>query len=48
MNPDMSLGQWLLVTLTAGVSGGRCYLSVLRLASLLWNRRGGITLFSPT
>jgi Na+/H+ antiporter NhaD/arsenite permease-like protein len=30
MNPDMSLGQWLLVTLTAGVGGSLLKCAIFR------------------
>jgi len=43
MNPDMSLGQWLLVTLTAGVGGSLLSIGSAAGVALMGQARGGYT-----
>lgn len=46
MNPDMSLGQWLLVTLTAGVGGSLLSIGSAAGVALMGQARGRYTFFS--
>ncbi len=46
MNPDMSLGQWLLVTLTAGVGGSLLSIGSAAGVALMGQARGMYTFFS--
>jgi len=46
MNPDMSLGQWLLVTLTAGVGGSLLSIGSAAGVALMGQARGAYTFFS--
>ncbi len=46
MNPDMSLGQWLLVTLTAGVGGSLLSIGSAAGVALMGQARGIYTFFS--
>lgn len=46
MNPDMSLGQWLLVTLTAGVGGSMLSIGSAAGVALMGQARGMYTFFS--
>lgn len=46
MNPDMSLGQWLLVTLTAGVGGSMLSIGSAAGVALMGQARGAYTFFS--
>jgi len=46
MNPDMSLGQWLLVTLTAGVGGSLLSIGSAAGVALMGQARGHYTFFS--
>lgn len=46
MNPDMSLGQWLLVTLTAGVGGSLLSIGSAAGVALMGQARGVYTFFS--
>ena len=46
MNPDMSLGQWLLVTLTAGVGGSMLSIGSAAGVALMGQTRGSYTFFS--
>jgi NhaD family Na+/H+ antiporter len=46
MNPDMSLGQWLLVTLTAGVGGSMLSIGSAAGVALMGQARGIYTFFS--
>jgi NhaD family Na+/H+ antiporter len=46
MNPDMSLGQWLLVTLTAGVGGSLFSIGSAAGVALMGQARGKYTFFS--
>ena len=46
MNPDMSLGQWLLVTLTAGVGGSMLSIGSAAGVALMGQARGKYTFFS--
>ncbi|MDH5471537.1 MAG: sodium:proton antiporter NhaD [Gammaproteobacteria bacterium] len=46
MNPDMSLGQWLLVTLTAGVGGSLLSIGSAAGVALMGQARGQYTFFS--
>jgi len=46
MNPDMSLGQWLLVTLTAGVGGSLLSVGSAAGVALMGQARGVYTFFS--
>ena len=46
MNPDMDLGQWLLVTLTAGVGGSMLSIGSAAGVALMGQSRGQYTFFS--
>ena len=46
MNPDMSLGQWLLVTLTAGVGGSLLSIGSAAGVAVMGQARGSYTFFS--
>jgi Na+/H+ antiporter NhaD/arsenite permease-like protein len=46
MNPDMSQGQWLLVTLTAGVGGSLLSIGSAAGVALMGQARGKYTFFS--
>ena len=46
MKPDMSLGQWLLVTLTAGVGGSMLSIGSAAGVALMGQARGMYTFFS--
>ena len=46
MNPDMSTGQWLLVTLTAGVGGSMLSIGSAAGVALMGQARGSYTFFS--
>ena len=46
MNPDMPLGQWLLVTLTAGVGGSLLSIGSAAGVALMGQARGKYTFFS--
>ena len=46
MEPDMSLGQWLLVTLTAGVGGSLLSIGSAAGVALMGQARGYYTFFS--
>ena len=46
MNPDMSLGQWLLVTLTAGVGGSLLSIGSAAGVAVMGQARGVYTFFS--
>ncbi len=46
MQPDMSLGQWLLVTLTAGVGGSLLSIGSAAGVALMGQARGSYTFFS--
>jgi len=46
MNPDMSLGQWLLVTLTAGVGGSLLSIGSAAGVALMGQARGIYTFFT--
>jgi NhaD family Na+/H+ antiporter len=46
MNPDMSLGQWLLVTLTTGVGGSLLSIGSAAGVALMGQARGKYTFFS--
>lgn len=46
MNPDMSTGQWLLVTLTAGVGGSMLSIGSAAGVALMGQARGAYTFFS--
>ena len=46
MNPDMSIGQWLLVTLTAGVGGSMLSIGSAAGVALMGQARGQYTFFS--
>ncbi len=46
MNPDMSLGQWLLVTMTAGVGGSLLSIGSAAGVALMGQTRGKYTFFS--
>jgi NhaD family Na+/H+ antiporter len=46
MEPDMSLGQWLLVTLTAGVGGSLLSIGSAAGVALMGQARGAYTFFS--
>jgi len=46
MNPDMSQGQWLLVTLTAGVGGSLLSIGSAAGVALMGQARGAYTFFS--
>ena len=45
MNPDMSIGQWLLVTLTAGVGGSMLSIGSAAGVALMGQARGKYTFF---
>jgi len=45
MNPDMELGQWLLVTLTAGVGGSMLSIGSAAGVALMGQSRGQYTFF---
>lgn len=45
MNPDMELGQWLLVTLTAGVGGSMLSIGSAAGVALMGQARGAYTFF---
>ena len=45
MEPDMSLGQWLLVTLTAGVGGSLLSIGSAAGVALMGQARGNYTFF---
>ena len=45
MNPDMSMGQWLLVTLTAGVGGSMLSIGSAAGVALMGQARGKYTFF---
>jgi Na+/H+ antiporter NhaD/arsenite permease-like protein len=45
MHPDMSLGHWLLVTLTAGVGGSLLSIGSAAGVALMGQARGGYTFF---
>jgi len=46
MNPDMPLGQWLLVTLTAGVGGSMLSIGSAAGVALMGQARGKYTFFT--
>jgi Na+/H+ antiporter NhaD/arsenite permease-like protein len=46
MGPDMSQGQWLLVTLTAGVGGSLLSIGSAAGVALMGQARGSYTFFS--
>jgi Na+/H+ antiporter NhaD/arsenite permease-like protein len=46
MQPDMSTGQWLLVTLTAGVGGSLLSIGSAAGVALMGQARGSYTFFS--
>lgn len=46
MNPDMATGQWLLVTLTAGVGGSMLSIGSAAGVALMGQARGSYTFFS--
>jgi len=46
MNPDMPLGQWLLVTLTAGVGGSLLSIGSAAGVALMGQAHGKYTFFS--
>ncbi|HHO69025.1 MAG TPA: sodium:proton antiporter, partial [Gammaproteobacteria bacterium] len=46
MNPDMAPGQWLLVTLTAGVGGSLLSIGSAAGVALMGQARGSYTFFS--
>ncbi len=46
MNPDMSMGQWLLVTLTAGVGGSLLSVGSAAGVALMGQARGYYTFMS--
>jgi Na+/H+ antiporter NhaD/arsenite permease-like protein len=46
MNPDMSIGQWLLVTLTTGVGGSLLSIGSAAGVALMGQARGKYTFFS--
>ncbi len=46
MNPDMSIGQWLLVTLTAGVGGSLLSIGSAAGVAVMGQARGNYTFFS--
>jgi Na+/H+ antiporter NhaD/arsenite permease-like protein len=48
MNPDMSLGQWLLVTLTAGVGGSLLSIGSAAGVALMGQARGSLYAFLPS
>ncbi|MCG6862143.1 MAG: sodium:proton antiporter NhaD, partial [Chromatiaceae bacterium] len=46
MHPDMSMGQWLLVTMTAGVGGSMLSIGSAAGVGLMGQARGMYTFFS--
>jgi Na+/H+ antiporter NhaD/arsenite permease-like protein len=46
MRPDMSLGQWLLVTLTAGIGGSLLSIGSAAGVALMGQAQGRYTFFS--
>jgi Na+/H+ antiporter NhaD/arsenite permease-like protein len=46
MNPDMSLGQWLLITLTAGVGGSMLAIGSAAGVAVMGQARGVYTFFA--
>jgi Na+/H+ antiporter NhaD/arsenite permease-like protein len=46
MNPEMSHGQWLLITLTAGVGGSLLSIGSAAGVALMGTARGTYTFFS--
>jgi Na+/H+ antiporter NhaD/arsenite permease-like protein len=46
INPDMSVGQWLLITLTAGVGGSLLSIGSAADVALMGQARGCYTFFS--
>jgi Na+/H+ antiporter NhaD/arsenite permease-like protein len=46
MNPEMSQGQWLLITLTAGVGGSLLSIGSAAGVALMGQARGKYTFFS--
>ena len=46
MNPDMSHGQWLLITLTAGVGGSLLSIGSAAGVALMGQARGKYTFFT--
>jgi Na+/H+ antiporter NhaD/arsenite permease-like protein len=46
MNPDMPIGQWLLVTLTAGVGGSLLSIGSAAGVALMGQARGKYTFFA--
>lgn len=46
MNPDMPLGEWLLVTLTAGVGGSLLSIGSAAGVALMGQARGRYTFYS--
>jgi len=46
MNPEMSTGQWLLVTLTAGVGGSLLSIGSAAGVAVMGQARGSYTFFS--
>jgi Na+/H+ antiporter NhaD/arsenite permease-like protein len=46
MNPEMPLGQWLLVTLTAGVGGSLLSIGSAAGVALMGQARGKYTFFT--
>jgi Na+/H+ antiporter NhaD/arsenite permease-like protein len=46
MSPDMAQGQWLLVTLTAGVGGSLLSIGSAAGVALMGQARGAYTFFS--
>jgi Na+/H+ antiporter NhaD/arsenite permease-like protein len=46
MHPDMSMGQWLLVTMTAGVGGSMLSIGSAAGVALMGQARGMYTFFS--
>ena len=45
MNPEMSLGQWLLITLTAGVGGSMLAIGSAAGVAVMGQARGVYTFF---
>jgi len=45
MNPEMSTGQWLLVTMTAGVGGSMLSIGSAAGVALMGQARGAYTFF---
>jgi Na+/H+ antiporter NhaD/arsenite permease-like protein len=46
MNPEMSLGQWLLITLAAGVGGSLLSIGSAAGVALMGHAKGKYTFFS--